>query len=431
MTQTKKLSALIVGSGGREHTLANACIKSPLVDQVVAAPGNPGMEPDVECFPVAADDIEGLVSLAVEKAVDFVIVGPEVPLTLGLVDRLNEKGILSYGPKADGARMEGSKQYTKELLLKNNIPTGASASFTKSDAAIEYLKTASFPIVVKADGLAAGKGVIIAEDYDIATKAVRDMIDGAVFGDSGKEVLIEECLFGEETSIHVIVSGKDYVILPTSQDHKQAYEGDKGPNTGGMGAYSPADLIDDDQMKHIEEAIVKPSVDGIAAEGIDFRGTLFIGLMMTKSGPKVLEFNTRFGDPETQVLLTRLETDPVEIMLAAAKGELSSIDVKVKDDYAITVVLASKGYPGRYPKGEVITFPASYGENEIIFHAGTKRSAEGEVVTNGGRVLGVTALGASLEEAAEKAYNLCSQVDFDSKYLRQDIGAKELNRAKA
>lgn len=431
MTQATKLSALIVGSGGREHTIATSCTKSPLIDRTIAAPGNPGMEPEVTCFPIAADDIDGLVKLAVDQKIDFVIVGPEVPLTLGLVDRLQEKNILAYGPKADGARMEGSKNYTKDLLLKNNIPTGASASFNKSDAAIEYLKTASFPIVIKADGLAAGKGVIIAEDYDIATKAVRDMIDGGVFGESGKEILIEECLFGEETSIHVIVSGTDYVILPTSQDHKQVFEGDKGPNTGGMGAYSPADLIDDEQMKFIEETIVKPSVAGIAAEGIDFRGTLFIGLMMTKNGPKVLEFNTRFGDPETQVLITRLETDPVEIMFAAAKGELSKIDVKVKDDYAITVVLASKGYPEKYPKGEVITFPKSYGKNEMIFHAGTKRNAHGDVVTNGGRVLGVTALAPTLEEAAEKAYHLCSQVDFDSKYLRHDIGAKELNRSKA
>lgn len=430
MTQDKKLSALIVGSGGREHTLAVSCVNSPLVGRTIAAPGNPGMEPEVECFPIAADAIDAIVELAVKESINFVIVGPEVPLTLGLVDRLQKKGILAYGPKADGARMEGSKQYTKELLIKNNIPTGASASFNKSDAAIEYLKTASFPIVVKADGLAAGKGVIIAEEYDIAVKAVRDMIDGGAFGESGKEILIEECLFGEETSIHVIVSGKDYVILPTSQDHKQIFEGDKGPNTGGMGAYSPADLIDDEQMKFIEETIVKPSVDGIAAEGIDFRGTLFIGLMMTKSGPKVLEFNTRFGDPETQVLITRLETDPVEIMVAAAKGELGSIDVKVKDDYAITVVLASKGYPEKYPKGEIITFPTEYGENEVIFHAGTKRNAHGDVVTNGGRVLGVTALGANLQEAAEKAYGLCSQVDFASKYLRQDIGAKELNRSK-
>ncbi|MBK1878862.1 phosphoribosylamine--glycine ligase [Pelagicoccus mobilis] len=430
MSENTPLTALVVGSGGREHTLATACVNSPLVGRVIAAPGNPGIAQDCECFDVAADNIEGLVTLAEEQKADFVIVGPEVPLTLGLVDQLQAKGILAYGPKADGARLEGSKNFTKEVLLKNNIPTGAAASFTESAAAIEYLQTASMPIVLKADGLAAGKGVIIAQDLDEATKTVKDMIDGGAFGEASKEVLIEECLFGEETSIHVIVSGKDYVVLPTSQDHKQAYEGDVGPNTGGMGAYSPADLISDELMAQIENEIVKPSVEGIAAEGIDFRGTLFIGLMITKSGPKVLEFNTRFGDPETQVLLTRLETDPVEIMLAAAKSELDQLEVKVKDDYAMVVVLASDGYPGSYPKGEVITFPESAGENEVVFHAGTKYDAEKNVTTNGGRVLGVTALGADLKTAADKAYALCDKIDFKSKYLRRDIGFKELNRQK-
>ncbi len=254
------------------------------------------------------------------------------------------------------------------------------------------------------------------------------MIDNAAFGKSGETVLIEECLFGEETSIHIIVSGKDYVILPTSQDHKQVYEGDTGPNTGGMGAYSPADLIDDAMMSRIESEIVKPSVDGIVAEGIDFRGTLFIGLMMTASGPKVLEYNTRFGDPETQVLITRLKTDPVEIMLAAAKAELGDIEVELKSDYAMVVVLASKGYPNSYPKGEPIAFPDCVGKKEFIFHAGTKTDDSRDVVTNGGRVLGVTALGTSLGEASEKAYALCDKIRFNSKYLRRDIGAKELQR---
>lgn len=430
MSDQSPLTTLIVGSGGREHTLAKISVDSPLVGRTLVAPGNPGMAQICECHSIAADNIDGLIELATSEGVDFVIVGPEVPLCLGLVDRLNEKGILAYGPKADGARFEGSKTFTKELLLKYNIPTGAAAHFDNAQAAIEYLGTASYPIVVKADGLAAGKGVIIAEDHQTATQTVTDMIDGGAFGESGKTVLIEECLFGEETSIHVIVSGKDYVILPTSQDHKQVFEGDTGPNTGGMGAYSPADLIDDAMMSHIEANIVKPSVDAIAAEGIDFRGTLFIGLMMTQSGPKVLEYNTRFGDPETQVLLTRLETDPIAIMLAAAKGELKSLEVKVKDEYAMVVVLASGGYPGSYPKGEPISFPDSVGDNEFIFHAGTTSSEAGEVVTNGGRVLGVTALGSSLSEASRKAYALCDRIDFKSKYLRRDIGAKELKRSR-
>jgi len=428
MSDQSLLTTLIVGSGGREHVLAYASSLSPLVGKTLAAPGNPGMEACAACHPIAADDVNALVALAEEEKVDFVIVGPEAPLCAGLVDALQAKGILAYGPKADGARLEGSKAYTKEILLKNNIPTGAAASFDKAEDAIEYLNTASFPIVVKADGLAAGKGVIIAEDFDTAEKTIRGMIDGGAFGEAGASVLIEECLFGEETSIHVIVSGKDYVILPTSQDHKQVFEGDKGPNTGGMGAYSPADLIDDALMQRIENEIVKPSVDGIAAEGIDFRGTLFIGLMITKQGPKVLEYNTRFGDPETQVLLTRLETDPIAIMLAAAKGELGSLEVKVKDGYAMVVVLASNGYPSSYPKGEVISLPGDLPADQIVFQAGTKRDSEGNVVTNGGRVIGATALAADLKTASDKAYALCDQIDFKSKYLRRDIGFKELNR---
>jgi phosphoribosylamine--glycine ligase len=429
MADSSSLIVLIVGSGGREHTLAHACVNSPLVAKTIVAPGNPGMaQENCQCASVAADDIDGLVELAQSESVDFVIVGPEVPLCLGLVDRLNELGILAYGPTADGARFEGSKIHTKELLFKYDIPTGTAASFDDANAAIEYLDTASYPIVIKADGLAAGKGVIIAEDHEAARNTVKNMIEGGAFGDSGKNVLIEECLFGEETSIHAIVSGRNYKILPTSQDHKQIYEGDTGPNTGGMGAYSPADLIDDAMMQRIESEIVKPSVEAIAAEGIDFRGTLFIGLMMTKSGPKVLEFNTRFGDPETQVLITRLETDPVAIMLATAKGELDQIEVKVRDEYAIVVVLASNGYPGKYPKDETISFPQQLSENEHIFHAGTKRNENGEIVTDGGRVLGVTALGATLQEAADRAYAICDKVDFPSKYLRRDIGAKELNR---
>ena len=430
MAENSSLTVLVVGSGGREHALAQACLQSPLAGRVIAAPGNPGIAANCNCFDVAADDVDGLVALAVEQKTDFVIVGPEVPLALGLVDALQENGILAYGPKADGGRLEASKTFTKQLLLKHRIPTGAAASFTEVDPAIDYLQTASFPIVVKADGLAAGKGVIIAESYEEASGAVRGMIVGGDFGESGKEVLVEECLFGEETSIHVIVSGKDYVMLPTSQDHKQVYEGDTGPNTGGMGAYSPADLIDPDLMARIEREIVEPSVEAIASEGIDFRGTLFIGLMITKDGPKVLEFNTRFGDPETQVLLPRLETDPLEVMIAAAKGELGALHVKVKDEYAMVVVLASKGYPGEYPKGEVITFPDSVGDGQTVYHAGTKFDADGNVVTNGGRVLGVTALGADLKSAAERAYALCDEIRFESKYLRRDIGAKELNRQK-
>ena len=429
MSEQSPLTVLVVGSGGREHTIAWACQKSPLVQRVIAAPGNPGMAKDgCECENVAADNIEEIVQLAVETCVDLVVVGPEVPLSLGLVDALAQAGIMAYGPKADGALFEASKSHTKAFLLKYGIPTGAADSFGDASAAKEYLNTAAYPIVIKADGLAAGKGVIIAEDHETALQTVDDMIVGAKFGQSSKTILIEECLVGEETSIHVIVSGSDYIILPTSQDHKPIFEGDKGPNTGGMGAYSPADLIDDALMQRIEAEIVKPSIDGLVAEGVDYRGTLYIGLMITTTGPKVIEFNVRFGDPETQVLIPRLETDPVEIMLATIKGELGSLDVKIKNDYAITVVLASQGYPESYPKGETISLPETLEDNEMVFHAGTKKDADGNILTNGGRVLGATALGSNLHEAAEKVYRLCDRISFDSKYLRRDIGAKELNR---
>jgi len=428
MPETPALTVLIVGSGGREHAIAEACAKSPRARRVIAAPGNPGIAAKSDCFPVAADDIEGLVSLAKEQEVDFVIVGPEVPLALGLVDKLAEEGVRAYGPTADGARLEASKRYAKELLLKNQIPTGLAASFSEVEAALDYLQTASFPIVVKADGLAAGKGVVIAEDHETASRTIRSMIEGGDFGASGREVLVEECLFGAETSIHVIVSGQDYLILPTSQDHKQIFEGDKGPNTGGMGAYSPADLVDESLMSRIESEIVKPSVEAIAKEGIDFRGTLFIGIMITKEGPKVLEYNTRFGDPETQVILPRLATDPLSLLIAAQEGELGSIKLETSGNYSIVVVLASEGYPGSYPKGEVITLPEANGKDEMVYHAGTAFDADGKVVTSGGRVLGIAATDSTLSAASQKAYALCDKVAFRSKFLRRDIGAKELNR---
>ena len=419
MPDTSSLTVLIVGSGGREHTLAHACVNSQLVAQTIVAPGNPGMAAeDCRCVNIAADDIDGLLELAQSERVDFVIVGPEVPLCLGLVDRLNEIGILAYGPTSDGARFEGSKIHTKELLFKYNIPTGAAASFDDAGAAIEYLDTASYPIVIKADGLAAGKGVIIAEDHKTARKTVSDMIDGGAFGDSGKNVLIEECLFGEETSIHAIVSGRDYKILPTSQDHKQIHEGDTGPNTGGMGAYSPADLIDDAMMQRIEAEIVKPSVDAIAAEGIDYRGTLFIGLMMTNSGPKVLEFNTRFGDPETQVVLPRIQNDLLELLQATASGTLDSVKLSIDKRSVSTIVAVSEGYPESYDKGKAIR---GIDQSDFVVHAGTAMVDE-ELVTSGGRVLSATGVGADHNQAIAQSYQALAKIDFEGIYYRKDIG---------
>jgi phosphoribosylamine--glycine ligase len=428
LSTKESLNVLVVGSGGREHTLVRSCAASPLVRSVIAAPGNGGMEQDCRCYPIPFDDISGLVDLAVEKNIDFVIVGPEVPLSLGLVDLLNQKRILTFGPEANGARLEASKIACKELLLKYGIPTGASTIFDSLAPALSYLDTSSYPTVIKADGLAAGKGVIVAQDHDAATTAVRSMLEDRAFGDSGDRILIEECLVGEESSIHVIISGSDYVILPTSQDHKRIGENDTGPNTGGMGAYSPAELIDDALMEKIKGTIVVPSVEGIASEGIDFRGVLFIGIMVTPEGPKVIEFNVRFGDPETQVLLPRLKTDPVALMLAAATGRLGGFELEVRSEYALCVVLASQGYPGSYSKGETITLPPATPEDEHIFHAGTKTGPNQSVLTNGGRVFGVTALASTLTEAAERAYRLCDEVVFDSKFLRRDIGARQLRR---
>jgi len=425
-------SVLVVGSGGREHAIVAALHRSPSSPQLYCAPGNPGIAELATCVPVAADDIAGLVELARREQIEFVVVGPEVPLALGLVDELEKAGIPAYGPKADGARLEASKIYTKEILQKYRIPTAPAAFFDDADAAIAYVRARPAPIVVKADGLAAGKGVVVAQTHTEAEAAVRSLL--ALSPQSNPEsqktkILIEDCLTGEETSILVVVSGRDYVILPTSQDHKRAGDGDTGPNTGGMGTYSPAEVVTPALLARIDQEIVRPSVDAIAAEGIQFRGTLFIGIMLTADGPSVLEYNTRFGDPETQVVLPRLETDVLKLLWAAARGQLGGVTLKVHSAHALCVVIAARGYPNSYPKGDVITFPRVFPGSVSIFHAGTARNAAGLLVTNGGRVLGVTALGPTLHHAAVDAYAVCEAIQCSSKYFRRDIGARQLRRA--
>ena len=424
----KNLKVLVLGSGGREHTLAKICAQSPLVQEVLVAPGNGGMNQEFRSLSVSVEDNEKIVQAARDEAIDLVVVGPEVPLCNGVVDELNKVGVLAYGPDAQSARLEGSKAFTKDFLARHNIPTAEYGNFTEVEPAIEYLQTCSLPVVVKASGLAAGKGVIICQSKEEAEKEVRDMLCGNSFGTSGSEVVIEEFLEGEEASLHLICSGEEYVALPMSQDHKKVGEGDTGPNTGGMGAYAPTSLVSSVMLKEYEETIVQPTLSGLKSEGMNFRGTLYVGLMLTKSGPKVLEFNVRFGDPETQVILPLVEQDLVPVLMASAKGESLPKKLEIKKEYAMVVVLASKGYPSSYPKGEKIIAPSTLPSSSILIHAGTTSTPYGEVVSAGGRVLGAVGTGGSLDDAKSAAYKLCDAVSFPSKYYRKDIGYREFER---
>ncbi|MGB0413731.1 MAG: phosphoribosylamine--glycine ligase [Coraliomargarita sp.] len=428
MADTSNLNILVVGSGGREHALVQKCLASPLANRVIAAPGNGGMATDVDCYNVSVEDISGMVALAKEQEIGLVVVGPEIPLSLGLVDALQAEGIPAYGPKTDGAQLESSKAFCKDFFARHNIPTAEYGTFTEVAPALEYLESHPAPIVIKASGLAAGKGVIMAETQDEAIAAVKGMLEGGDFGDSGNEIVIEETLYGEEASIHVITSGEDFVCLPASQDHKRAGEGDTGLNTGGMGAYTPTSKVTPELKQEIEDQVIRPTLTGLKADGIDFRGTLYAGLMLTEKGCKVLEYNVRFGDPETQVLLPMVADDLVPVLLAAAKGEALPEQLNFHEGAAIVVVLAAGGYPGSYAKGETITFPAELPDRSAIVHAGTKKQDDGSIVTAGGRVLGISGQAPTLKEAAELAYSVCDQVNFDTKFLRRDIGHRELNR---
>jgi phosphoribosylamine--glycine ligase len=429
MSDLNSLSILVVGSGGREHALVQKCLKSPLAKRVIAAPGNGGMATEVDCYSIAVEAIDELVQLAIEQKIGLVIVGPEVPLSLGLVDALQAAGIPAYGPNKVGAQLESSKAFCKDFFARHEIPTADYATFTEVAPAMEYLRTHPAPIVIKASGLAAGKGVIMAETEAEAEAAVTDMLEGGAFGNSGCEIVIEEKLYGEEVSIHAIVSGSDFVCLPASQDHKRAGEGDTGLNTGGMGAYTPTSRMTPELQAQIEAKVIRPTLDGFKEDGITFNGTLYAGLMLTERGPLVLEYNVRFGDPETQVLLPMVDQDIVPVLLASAKGESLPPELKIKMGASIVVVLAAGGYPGDYSKGDAITFPETTPEDTAIVHAGTKRNVEGTIETNGGRVLGVSSYAVNLQEAANRAYDLCDQIHFSGKYLRKDIGYRELDRS--
>jgi phosphoribosylamine--glycine ligase len=412
---------LIIGSGGREHALVKACLKSPLVETVIAAPGNGGMKKEVECFDAKIEEPQEIVKLAIEQSVDFAIIGPEIPLCEGAVDALEAVGILTYGPNKSAARFEGSKIFTKEFLKKYKIPSAAFEKFSDSTSAIDYLRSLDHPPVIKASGLAAGKGVFIPESIQEAIEVVRSVMDEKIFGDSGSEIVIEEFMDGEETSFHIMVSGEYFAMLPTSRDHKRAGNGDTGLNTGGMGAYSPARDIPKSLFNRIVEEIVRPTIQGFIRDHINYRGTLYIGLMLTTEGPKVVEFNVRFGDPETQVLLPMLAQDPVDLMIKCAKGQKVPEIIPQKSGASAIVVLAASGYPNTYPKGDIISENKTPDGVEII-HAGTLMNKEGQVITNGGRVLGVTAYGENIDQAIKKAYQGVDAVDYASKYYRTDIG---------
>ncbi len=425
-----KLKLLIIGSGAREHALVKAARRSTLVREVMAAPGNAGIADEAVCHPVKADDVPGLVALAQSTKADLVIVGPEVPLSLGLVDELQKAKILAFGPDQKGAQLEASKVFTKNFLLRNKIPTAYGETFTASAAARAYLAKKPLPIVIKASGLAAGKGVTVAATRAEAEAAVRAALDEKVFGASGDEVLIEDFLPGEEASMMLVVCGEKYLVLPPSQDHKRVGDGDTGANTGGMGAYAPAAVVDAPLLARIEREIIRPTLAAFTREGINYRGVLYVGLMLTPAGPSVVEFNVRFGDPECQVLLPLLETDPIKILWDCANGALDPAACKLKPHFAAAVVMAAQDYPANPRLGDVVTLPpaAALPAGVDILHAGTKRRTDGALVTSGGRVLNIVATAPTLRAALDAAYATCAQIQFAGVHYRRDIGARQLAR---
>ncbi len=425
------MNVLIIGSGGREHALAWKAAQNPKVGTVYVAPGNAGTatEPGLENIAIDAMEFEQLADFARANDCGLTIVGPEAPLVAGVVDYFSARGLRAFGPSKGAAQLEGSKAFTKDFLARHKIPTGEYQNFTELAPALAYLREKGAPIVVKADGLAAGKGVIVAETLQQAEDAVTDMLSGNAFGDAGCRVVIEEFLDGEEASFIVMVDGKNVVAMATSQDHKRAGDGDSGPNTGGMGAYSPAPVVDAEIHQRIMDEVIFPTVNGMAAEGNDYVGFLYAGLMITADGtPKVIEYNCRFGDPETQPIMLRMQSDLVDLCEAAIDGELAGKTTQWDQRPAVGVVLAAGGYPGDYKKGAVISgLPASASAGEKVFHAGT-RLQDGQVVTNGGRVLCATALGATVTEAQQRAYALAHKISWDGVYYRTDIGYRAIAR---
>jgi phosphoribosylamine--glycine ligase len=423
---------MVVGSGGREHALCWAIGASPLCDKLYCAPGNAGIAAEAECLPIGAEDVPGLVAAAKDKGIDFVVVGPEAPLVAGLADALRGAGIKTFGPSAAAARLEGSKAFMKDFFARHSIPTAAYGRFTDAAAAKAFVAQKGAPIVVKTDGLAAGKGVTVCRTIAEADAAIDTMMTAKAFGAAGDEVVIEEFLEGEEVSFFAVVDGTHALPLAAAQDHKAVGDGDTGPNTGGMGAYSPTPLVDAALQARIMAEIIMPTVRGMAAEGAPFTGVLFAGLMITRAGPKILEYNVRFGDPECQVLMMRLKSDILPALIAAADGQLAHFDLRWSDEAAVVVVMAAKGYPGAYQKGSVIGGLEKAGavEGVTVFHAGTAVKGA-NIVAAGGRVLGVTARGASVADAQARAYRAVDRISWPEGFCRRDIGWRAIAREKA
>jgi len=423
------MNILVVGSGGREHALVWKLSQSPRVQKLFCAPGNAGIAEIAECVAIPADDINALAEFAEKNQVDLTVVGPEDPLTKGIVDLFTSRGLKIFGPTRAGAELEGSKVFMKELLAKYNIPSATYQVFSQREEALQYLATLEPPVVVKADGLAAGKGVIVARTREEACQAVDLIMAERAFGDAGNRVVIEEFLQGEEASFIAFTDGKTVLPLPSSQDHKPAYDNDQGPNTGGMGAYSPAPVVTDELHRQVMEKIMLPTVRAMAAEGRPYKGMLYAGLMVADGQAKVLEFNCRFGDPEAQPLLMRLKSDLVEVMEAVVEERLHDVDLDIAPHPTVCVVMASGGYPGSYEKGKEITGldQAARMDGVVVFHAGTARKGD-KIVTAGGRVLGVTARGEDLPQAISRAYDAVGKISWDGCFYRKDIGRKALDK---
>ena len=417
------MKVLVIGSGGREHAICTSIRKSPKLTELFCAPGNAGIAKIAKCIPIGVMEFDKIAAFAKEEGIDLVVVAPDDPLAAGLVDVLNEQGIRAFGPNKAAAILEGSKAFSKDLMKKYAVPTAAYENFDDPKAALEYLKNSKFPIVLKADGLALGKGVLICKDYDEAVAGVKEIMEDKKFGDSGNRMVIEEFMTGREVSVLSFCDGKTIKIMTSAQDHKRAGDGDTGLNTGGMGTFSPSPFYTAEVDEFCKKEIYQKTVDAMRAEGRPFKGVIFFGLMITADGPKVLEYNARFGDPEAQVVLPRMKNDILEIFEACIDGTLDQIDLEFEENAAVCVVLASDGYPVSYKKGFEINGLEAFDDKDdyFCFHAGTKE-ADGKILTNGGRVLGITAKGSDLKDARRKAYEATEWITFENKYMRHDIG---------